>query len=76
MYKILSLRFNLKCKILPQGLGFKVNPHRASAAMLALPLPLKYIVTLGNGGEGGGERWIPKRHNVFTGGAAADTRCV
>ena len=29
-----------------------VNPHRASAAMLALPLPLEYIVTLGNGGRG------------------------
>ena len=59
----------------------KVNPHRASAAMLALPLalplPLKYIVTLGNARVGGS---IPKHHNVFNGDAAAaadsDARCV
>ena len=30
----------------------KANPQRASAATLALPLPLEYIVTLENGGGG------------------------
>ena len=29
--------------------SFMVNPHRASAAMLALPLPMEYNATLGNG---------------------------
>ena len=31
-----------------------VNPHRESVARLALPLPLEYIVMLGNGVKGGG----------------------
>ena len=45
--------------------------------MLELPLPLEYIVMLGNGGEGGS---IPKCHHrpALVAGAtvAADARCV
>ena len=58
--------------------NFKVNPHRASAAMLALPLalslPLKYIVTLGNWR---GDRF-PSVTMYFNGNdaVAADARCV
>ena len=39
----------------------KGNTHRASAAKLAFPLPLKYIVTLGNG-SGTDFQSAPRHH--------------
>ena len=54
---------------------FKPKTHRASAATLALPLLLEYIVTLGNGGG-----LIPKCHHrpaaaADVAAAAADVQC-
>ena len=52
---------------------FKPKTHRASAATLVLPLPLEYIVTLGNG-SGTNFQASPHHHRPAL-AAAADARC-
>ena len=70
----------LESKGMQEPTNLKANPHRLSAATLAslltLPLPLEYIVMLGNG-SGTDFQASPHHHRPALAAVAADTdvRC-